>query len=64
MKLSVKIGTPINFIGCEDDPSMSVVCGLAQRGLMESINGPDSGPGFSIKKMWSFIKKILNIFVP
>ena len=64
LKLSVKIGTPINFIGCEDDPSMSVVCGLAQRGLMESINGPDSGPGFSIKKMWSFIKKILNIFVP
>jgi len=59
LKLPVKIGIPKEFMGINDDPSMSVVCGLALRGLDDSIEGSimDSQVG-------SKIKKIFKIFIP
>jgi len=58
LKLPVKIGTPKDFLGCDDDPSMSVVCGLAKRGLGNSFdNVVDS-------QISSKIKKIFKIFIP
>lgn len=60
LKLPVKIGSPKGFLGVEDDPSMSLVCGLAYRGLSGSLENK----GIMDSRVGSKIKKIFKIFVP
>ena len=61
LKLPCRIGTPLNFLGLENDPSYSTVCGLALQGLDSENLGSVS---FNPKGFGSKLKRIFKIFVP
>jgi cell division protein FtsA len=60
LKLPVRKGVPKGFIGLEEDPSYSVLCGLIMKGIEEQNGHPsvlDRGVG-------SKIKRLFRIFIP
>ncbi len=60
LKLPVKRGVPRGFVGLEEDPCYSVLCGAIIRGLQEQDeNGHSASTGLASK-----IKKIFSIFIP
>ncbi|MBZ9572301.1 cell division protein FtsA [Patescibacteria group bacterium] len=61
LKLPARIGTPQGFFPSQEDPALSVVCGLVLLGAdLES-----EGPSFSFGKgIISKLKKIFKIFIP
>lgn len=60
LKLPVKKGIVRRFIGIEEDPSYSVLCGLIMRGIEEQgVSSPILGRGIGLK-----IKRLFRIFIP
>lgn len=70
LKLPARIGIPQGFIGLEEDPALSTVCGLVLKGidLEEGVKRSwgEGGWGFSSPKegIGSKIKKFFRIFIP
>lgn len=64
-KLPCKLGKPSGFIGLDEDPSLSTVCGLA---LLEAdmTDGENSScpENEVIKNLWFRIKKMLKALIP
>jgi len=64
-KLPCKLGKPSGFIGLDEDPSLSTVCGLA---LLEAdmTDGENSScpENEVIKNLWFKIKKMLKALIP
>jgi len=60
LKLPVKKGVPKGFIGLEEDPSYSVLCGL----ILKGVEDHDSSPPIIGGNIGSKIKTLLRIFNP
>ena len=60
LSLPVKKGIVKDFIGLPEDPSYSVLCGLAKAGIGQQENGR---PMFG-RAVFSKIKKLFKVFIP
>ncbi|MDO8470669.1 MAG: cell division protein FtsA [bacterium] len=58
-KLAVRVGSPLEMVNAQDDPSMLVVAGLVRRAA-ELTDGKEYGGGDFFKK----VKKVLKAFIP
>lgn len=63
LKLPCRTGKSSGFSNIEDDPSLSVVCGLVLAGV-DLEEGGESGIGVFRKGVGDKIKKIFKIFIP
>jgi cell division protein FtsA len=61
LKLPARIGFPQGFLGLEEDPSLSSVCGLVLEGFDSEAQWYYSGFGDTLG---SKVKKIFKIFIP
>jgi len=60
LKLPAKRGAPKGFVGLEEDPSLSVLCGLATKGLNEE----EAGSSILNTGIGSKLKRLFKIFIP
>ena len=60
LKLPCRLGKPLSFLGLEDDPIYSTVCGL----VLQGIDLEDSPHIIDNKGLGAKIKKIFKIFIP